>query len=55
MQHHFSQFGIIEEVFSDNASCSLSAEYMQFTAAWDFKRITLSPLHPQSNGLLEKP
>ena len=54
IQHRFSRFGVAEEVLSDSDSCFASAEYIQFAVAWNFKRITLSPLYPRSNGLVER-
>ena len=38
MQHSFSWFGVAEEMFSDNGPYFTSAKYIQFTAAWDFKK-----------------
>ena len=46
MQHSFSWFGVAEEVFSENGPCLASAEFIQFTAVWDFKRTTSSLLYP---------
>ena len=54
MHHSFSQFGVAEELLTENGPCFVSAEYIQIAAAWDFKRTSSSLLYPQSNGLAEK-
>ena len=51
---HFARHGIPEILMSDNATCYMSTEFQNFSKEWDFKHVTSSPGHSQSNGLVEK-
>ena len=51
---HFARHGIPEIVISDNATQYTSTVFKEFSQKWDFKHITISPRHSQSNGLAEK-
>jgi len=50
----FARHGIPTIVKGDNGSQFTAAEYKEFSRAWGFEHITLSPYHPQANGLAEK-
>ena len=50
----FVRHGIPTLVKSDNGPQYTSAEYKQFSKAWGFQHTTVSPYHPQANGLAEK-
>ena len=50
----FACHGIPTTVKSDNGPQFAAAEYKEFSKSWGFKHITVSPYHPQANGLAEK-
>ena len=51
----FARHGIPSEVISDNGPQYCSRELKRFANQWEFNRhITMSPLNPQANGLVEK-
>ena len=50
----FARHGIPTTVKSDNGPQYTAAEYKEFSRTWGFKHITVSPYHPQANGLAEK-
>ena len=50
----FTRHGIPTTVKSDNGPRYTAAEYKEFSRTWGFKHITVSPYHPQANGLAEK-
>jgi hypothetical protein len=54
MSAHFARHGIPEVVISDNGTQYTSAAFADFAKKWDFRHVTVSPKHPQSNGLAEK-
>jgi transposase InsO family protein len=43
-----------EEIHSDNGPQFTSQQFREFAKEWDFKHVTGSPHHHQSNGLAEK-
>jgi len=50
----FSTFGIPEIVRIDNGPQYRSQEFSTFAKACNFTHVTSSPLHPQSNGQIER-
>ena len=50
----FARHGIPAIVKSDNGPQYTAAEYKEFSRNWGFEHITVSPYHPQANGLAEK-
>jgi len=50
----FARHGIPNIVMSDNGPCFSSKEWLDFAEQYDFKHVTSSPLHAQSNGKAEK-
>ncbi|KAL6481774.1 hypothetical protein MHYP_G00098540 [Metynnis hypsauchen] len=50
----FARHGIPDVVVSDNGPQYASAEFSNFTRDWEFKHITSSPGHAQSNGQAER-
>jgi len=50
----FARHGIPAIVKSDNGPQYTAAEYKEFSLMWGFEHITVSPYHPQANGLAEK-
>ena len=50
----FSRYGIPKEVVSDNGPKFIGNAYKKFSKKWDFKHTTSSPVHPQSNGQVER-
>jgi len=49
----FAIHGIPVTLISDNGPNYVSAEFYQFTQAWDFQHIQSSPHYPKSNGKAE--
>ena len=49
----FSRFGMPETVIADNVPFA-SAEFQKFARNWNFRIVTSSPNHPQSNGQAER-
>lgn len=49
----FSRFGVPETVIADNVPFA-SHEFLKFARDWNFRIITSSPNHPQSNGQAER-
>ena len=43
-----------KEVISDNGPEFIGNAYKKFSKKWDFKHTTSSPVHPQSNGQVER-
>lgn len=54
MKSIFARHGIPLVVVSDNGPCYNSREFQDFAAHYDFRHITSSPHHAQSNGKAEK-
>lgn len=54
MKSIFARHGIPQIVHSDNGPCYSCREFQLFAQEYDFKHVTSSPLHPQSNGKAEK-
>ena len=52
-KRQFSRHGIPHTVFSDNGPPFNSMEFQLFAEDWDFKHMTSSPYHSQSNGKVE--
>ena len=50
----FSRYGIPKEVISDIGPEFVGNAYKNLSKKWDFKHITTSPVHPQSNGQVER-
>ena len=50
----FSKYGIPKEVISGNGPEFIGNAYRKFSKKWDFKHTTSSPVHPQSNGQVER-
>ena len=50
----FEERGVPEIVYSDNGPQYTSAEFNAFTKSYNFRHITSSPHHPQSNGVAER-
>lgn len=48
-----ARHGIPDVIKSDNGP-QYTQEYKRFSREWNFKHTTVSPRHPQSNGLVEK-
>ena len=51
--HNIYQFANIQYIISDNGPCFSSKEFLTVITALNIKKIRLSALHPQSNGLAE--
>ena len=49
----FAEYGIPEDVVSDNGSHFTSQEYQLFAASYDFKLTTSSPHYPRGHGFVE--
>ena len=49
----FAIYGVPVTLISDNGPNYASAEFHQFTQAWDFQHLTSSPHNPKSNGKAE--
>ena len=49
----FSRYGIPKEVISDNGPEFIGNACKKISKKWDFKHLTFSPVHPQSNGQVE--
>uniref|UniRef100_A0A8C6NRG0 Gypsy retrotransposon integrase-like protein 1 n=1 Tax=Nothobranchius furzeri TaxID=105023 RepID=A0A8C6NRG0_NOTFU len=54
MKSIFARHGIPDVVVSDNGPQYASAEFKEFAKRWEFKHITSSPTHAQSNGQAER-
>lgn len=54
MKGMFSRFGIPKKIVTDNGTQFTSAEFTEFSRAWEFNHVTSSPLYPRSNGLAER-
>lgn len=54
MKGMFSRFGIPKKIVTDNGTQFTSAEFTEFSKAWEFNHVTSSPLYPRSNGLAER-
>ena len=50
----FKERGIPEVGYSDNGPQYSSTEFANFANSYNFRHTTLSPHHPQSNGLVER-
>ena len=50
----FARHGIPNVLRSDNGPQFTSDEFKQFSSQWGFCHISVSPYHPQANGLAEK-
>ena len=53
MKQHFSRYGILEVLISDNGTQFTSREFRSFTKQWEIQHETSSPHHHQSNGKAE--
>ena len=51
--HNIYQFANVQYILSDNGPCFSSKEFLTVITALNIKKIRLSALHPQSNGLAE--
>ena len=54
LQFCFSEFGIPEEVISDNGKQFTGREYQDFAAQYGFKLTTGSPYYPKGHGFIER-
>lgn len=54
LRRTFSNFGLPEELVSDNGPCFISKEFKSFVDSNNIKHILSAPYHPQSNGLAER-
>ncbi|XP_035799241.2 uncharacterized protein K02A2.6-like [Amphiprion ocellaris] len=54
MKSIFARHGIPDVVISDNGPQYASAEFQDFAESWEFKHVTSSPTHAQSNGQAER-
>ena len=54
MKRVFAMHGITQQVISDNGTQYTSQEFQNFVEDYGFIHTTISPKHPQSNGLAEK-
>ncbi len=54
LKYIFARHGIPLVVVSDNGPCYSSGEFQDFAAHYDFKHVTSSSHHAQSNGKAEK-
>ena len=50
----FARHGIPQRVRTNNGPQFISQEHKLFSDKWGFDHITISPLHPQANGLAER-
>ena len=50
----FSEFGIPEEVISDNGPQFTAREYQDFAAQYGFRLTTSSPYYPKGHGFIER-
>ena len=50
----FSEFGIPEEVISDNGKQFTEREYQDFATKYGFKLTTSSPYYPKGHGFIER-
>ena len=53
LKPHFARWGIPNEVVTDNGPQFVSDEFARFAKEWNFRHITSSPYHSQSNGKAE--
>ena len=54
MKWIFSRYGIPKAVISNNGQEFIGNAYKKCGNKWDFKHITSSPVHTQSNGQIER-
>jgi transposase InsO family protein len=54
LRRNIARYGIMHTLVSDNGPQFSSAEFEDFTVAYNITHLTSSPLHSQSNGLAEK-
>ena len=54
LRHIFSQFGLPEQIISDNGPTFTSTEFKDFLQKNGVKHVTSAPYHPASNGLAER-
>ena len=54
LKNIFAEYGIANELYTDNGPCYSSVEFQNFARDYGFKHITSSPRYPQSNGFAEK-
>ena len=54
MKAMFARHGIPDVVKSDNGTQYMSCEFKDFSSSYEFRHVTSSPLHPQSNGEAER-
>ncbi|XP_019614003.1 PREDICTED: uncharacterized protein K02A2.6-like [Branchiostoma belcheri] len=52
-KQNFSRHGIPMEVVTDNGPQFASEEFKEFAKTWNFRHVTTSPYHSQSNGKAE--
>ena len=51
---HFGQYGITDDIISDNSPQFASSEFQMYTAGNNIRHTTSLPRYPQSNGLAEQ-
>ncbi|XP_063607727.1 uncharacterized protein LOC134782233 [Penaeus indicus] len=54
LKNLFSEYGVLEKVYSDNGRQYSSEEFATFASNWEFEHITSSSHYPQSNGFIER-
>lgn len=54
MKSLFARHGIPDAVISDNGPPYASAEFKDFAESWEFRHVTSSSTHAQSNGQAER-
>lgn len=52
-KHQFSRHGVPHTVITDNGPPFSSMDFQTFSKTWDFRHLTSSPYHSQSNGKAE--
>ena len=50
----FCNFGLPDEIVSDNGPCFISKDFKSFVDSNRIKHNLIAPYHPQSNGLAER-